>query len=112
MTWFFAPVSALMSGRNKLKQLVCGALFALPLAIAVIASPPGWGAAGIAVIATSLLALYYLAALLNNTDRSWDDITRVTRVLGEYDLRAANLPADASVSHSNRAGAGNMGRLF
>jgi methyl-accepting chemotaxis protein len=112
MSWLFTPVSALMSGRNKLKQLVCGMLFMAPLAIAVVASPPGWGAAGIAVLATTLLALYYLAALLSNTDRSWDDIQRVAKVLSEHDLRPANLPAEASISRSNRDGNGNMGRLF
>jgi methyl-accepting chemotaxis protein len=112
MSWVFRPVTALMSGRNKLKQLVCGTLFMIPLAIALAASPPGWGAAGIAVLATTLLALYYLGALLNNTDRSWDDIQRVARVLSEHDLRAANMPAEGSISRSNRNGSGNMGRLY
>ena len=108
----FAPVARLMSGRNKTKQLTLGVLFSIPLVIALIASPPGWNAAGIAVAITLAIAVYYLAAVMFTTDAAWDDIHRVARVLAEQDLRAQSLPAADSITASNRAGRGQMGHLY
>ena len=112
MNAFFAPVARLMSGRNKVKQATAVALFCVPLAIALVANPPGWGAEGIAIAATFALALYYIAALLFTTDRAWDDIHRLTHALGENDLRASELPDAASLSATNRTGRGQMGKLY
>src|SRR4030088_812142 len=98
MKALFAPVAALMSGRNKTKQVMVGALFCVPLAIAVLANPPGWSAAGIAIIATFIFAAYYVAALLFTTDRAWREIHQVAELLGKHDLRRARLPDDASLS--------------
>jgi methyl-accepting chemotaxis protein len=112
MGWLFAPVARLMSGRNKTKQVTVGALFALPLAIALWANPPGWGAAGALVFATGAFALYYLAALLFTSDAAWSDIHRVAQLLSERDLRHHRLPGEHELSASNRAGRGQMGHLY
>ena len=112
MKAIFAPVARLMSGRNKTKQLTLGVLFSIPLTIALIASPPGWGAAGIAIAATLAVAIYYLAAVLATTDAAWDDIHRMANVLHEQDLRASSLPSRDSITPANRAGRGQMGHLY
>ncbi len=104
----FAPVARLMSGRNKVKQLTAGLLFCIPLAIALVASPPGWNAAGIAIVLSFALAVYYMAALLFTTDRAWNDIHRITHVLSENDLRSSELP-DASTLSATR---GQMGKVY
>ena len=88
MNALFAPVSRLMRGRSKVKQIVGAALLMLPLAIALVAHPPGWTAVGLAILVTYLLAVYYLAALLFTTDAAWADIHRVAELLGEHDLRS------------------------
>jgi len=108
----FSPVARLMSGRNKTKQLALGVLFSVPLAIALVASPPGWNAAGIAVAVTLAFAVYYLAAVLYTTDAAWDDIHRMAKVLSEQDLRAASLPREDTVTPANRTGRGQMGHLY
>jgi methyl-accepting chemotaxis protein len=101
-----------MSGRNKTKQVTLGVLFSIPLAIALVANPPGWNAAGIAIAIALALAAYYLAAVLVTTDSAWNDIHKVAHVLSEQDLRAASLPADETLTPANRAGRGQMGQLF
>ena len=101
-----------MSGRNKVKQLTVGVLFSVPLAIALFVNPPGWSVAGIAIAAAFFVAVYYLAAVLFTTDQAWDDIHRVARLLGERDLRARELPDDATIAGANRAGRGQMGHLY
>ncbi len=112
MKAIFAPVARVMSGRNKVKQVMVGVLFCLPLAIALAANPPGWNAAGIAVAATLLVAVYYLAAVLFTTDRAWDDIHRLARLLREHDLRASELGDQSAVATTNRIGRGQMGRVY
>jgi methyl-accepting chemotaxis protein len=112
MGGFFAPVARLMSGRNKTKQLTVGILFAIPLAVVLWTNPPGWGVAGIVVLATTALAVYYLAALLFTTDAAWQDIHRVAKLLSDQDLRRHSLPGESEVSASNRAGRGQMGQLY
>ena len=108
----FAPVARLVSGRQKMKELICAALLTVPLVIAVAAHPPGWTAGGIAILATYLFALYYLAALHFTSDAAWDDIQRVVYLLGEHDLRSDQLPDEATVSSTNRPGRGRMGQLY
>jgi methyl-accepting chemotaxis protein len=112
MSAIFTPVAALMSGRVKTKQLTVGALFSLPLAIAVLAEPPGWGAAGIATGVTFAIAAYYLAALHFTTDSAWSEIHQVARLLGEHDLRGGRMPREESLTASNRSGRGQMGQLY
>jgi methyl-accepting chemotaxis protein len=108
----FKPVARLMSGRNKTKILTLAALFSIPLAIALVANPPGWNAAGIAVAITLAIAVYYLAAIHFTTDAAWNDIHRVARLLSEQDLRAKSMPGDSDVTPANRAGRGQMGHLY
>src|SRR5205814_1102906 len=112
MKALFAPVARLMSGRNKVKQLTAGLLFCIPLAVALVASPPGSSTAAIAIMLTFALAVYYMAALLFTTDRAWDDIHHLTHVLSENDLRASELPDPSTISATNRIGRGQMGKVY
>jgi methyl-accepting chemotaxis protein len=112
MRWVFAPAVALVRGRNRLKQVLVGVFFSLPLAVAVWASPPGWGDAGIAALGLYLFAAYYLAAITSMSDGALDEIHDVAHALGERDLRSDRLAADAALTAGNRAGRGKMGRLY
>jgi methyl-accepting chemotaxis protein len=112
MNVFFAPVARLMSGRNKAKQVVGAALLTVPLAIALAANPPGWTAAAYAIVATYLVALYFLAALLFTSDAAWTDIHKIAALLEAHDLRSGRLPDEAQVTATNRAGRGHMGQLY
>ena len=112
MDAFFAPVARLLAMRYKAKHLLLGVFLLVPLAITLWASPPGWGAAGIAVAVTLAFALYYFAALLRGTDTAWQDIHRVTKLLAERDLRIDRLPADHEITDSNREGRGHLGILY
>ena len=112
MRWFFAPAVALVQGRNRIKQVLVGVLFSLPLALAVFVSPPGWGMAGYAMLGLYLLALYYLAAITTMSDGAMDEIHDVASALGERDLRHGRLAGDDRLSAGNRAGRGKMGRLY
>jgi methyl-accepting chemotaxis protein len=112
MSWIFTPIAALMSGRNKTKQLMVGILFSIPLFIALLAEPPGWTATAAAILLTFLFAAYYLAALLFTTDSAWSEIHQVARLLGEHDLRRGEMPAADGLTRSNRVGRGQMGQLY
>jgi methyl-accepting chemotaxis protein len=112
MKALFSPLARLMSGRNKTKHATIAALLTLPLAIAVLANPPGWTTVGYSIAATYVLALYYVAALLYTTDASWRDIHTMATLLEEHDLRAASMPSEAQATGSNRAGRGHMGKLY
>jgi methyl-accepting chemotaxis protein len=112
MRWVFAPAVVLVRGRNRVKQVLVGALFSLPLAVALWASPPGWGSAGYAVLGLYVLAVYYLAAVTTMSDGALDEIYEVANALGERDLRAGRLAGDEQLSAGNRAGRGKMGRLY
>ena len=112
MSGILTPIAALMSGRNKTKQLLVGVLFSVPLFIALVADPPGWNAAGISILLTFLFAVYYLAALHFSNDAAWSEIHQVARLLGEHDLRRGEMPRDESLSAANRTGRGQMGQLY
>jgi methyl-accepting chemotaxis protein len=108
----FAPVRALMTGRQKAKQLALAAVFSVPLAIALVASPPASTAAAVAIGVAYFLALYVLAALHFSLDGAWEEIHQVAGLLGEHDLRASALPAEEGLTAANRAGRGQMGKHF
>jgi methyl-accepting chemotaxis protein len=112
MNVFFAPIRRLMSGRHKSNLVVTAGLLTLPLAIALVANPPGWTAPALAIAATYLFAMYYLAGLLVTTDASWSDIQRVADLLGAHDLRSGRMPAQDELAAHNRSGTGQMGKLF
>jgi methyl-accepting chemotaxis protein len=112
MNLFFSPVMRLMTGRQKARQVFGAVLLSVPLAIAVVTQPPGWTAAGYAMIATYLLALYFLAAVIFNSDAAWDEIHNVAHLLREHDLRSGRMPDEAGITASNRAGRGQMGQLY
>jgi methyl-accepting chemotaxis protein len=108
----FAAVSRLVSGRQKVKQLISATLLTIPLAIAVAANPPGWSYAGIAILATYLVALYCVAALQFTSDAAWEDIRKVAALLGKHDLRSSQLPRESEICESNRSGRGQMAQLY
>jgi len=112
MGWMFAPVARLLALGYVAKHVMLAMLLLLPLAIALYASPPGWGWAGGAIAATLVLALYWLGALLSGTDAAWQDIHRVTALLSERDLRYDRLPSDSEITETNREGRGHLGRLY
>ena len=95
MPALFAPVARLMGARSAVRQVTVGLAFALPLAIALWANPPGWGVAGILVLATSLFAVGYLVALLFTPD------SQVGRLRAELTQVHRNL--DEVVGHANRS---------
>jgi methyl-accepting chemotaxis protein len=108
----FAPVAFLMSGRVKSKQLTLALLFSMPLAIALVAAPPGWSWTAVAIAGTYLLGVYFLAAIHFTTDASWGEVHRVANLLARHDLRSHELPDLGQVSSSNRKGTGQIGQLF
>src|SRR3954462_12663051 len=112
MNLLFAPVRALMTGRQKTKHLMVGGFFCVPLAISLIVHPPGWTLAAAAIALTFAFSLYFLAALQYSTDESWDEIHQVAALLGEHDLRASELPRADAMTSVNRRGTGQMGRHY
>jgi methyl-accepting chemotaxis protein len=112
MRWLFAPVVSIVAGRNRVKQVLVGVLFSLPLAVVLWASPPGWDATGITVLGLYLLAAYYLAAITVMSDGAMDEIHDVAAALGERDLRSERLAGGERLTAGNRVGRGKMGRLY
>ena len=112
MNVFFSPVARLVGGRAKAKHAIIAALFCVPLAVCVLAHPPGWNASGIAILASFLAAVGFLVALHFTADSGWDDIHRVAHLLSEHDLRSARMPDESTLTEANRAGRGQMGQLY
>jgi methyl-accepting chemotaxis protein len=112
MNFLFAPVRVLMTGRQKTKQLIAGILFSVPLGVALVASPPGFTLAGLAILLTYLVAAYYLGALHLSIDQSWEEIHRVAALLGGHDLRASALPDAHGLSPQNARGTGQLGKHY
>ena len=79
MKWLFAPsITVLMRWRNHVKFTLAGALFCVPLAIALWGPPPAWGSArGLALILTFVLAWYYIGALYLTSDEAWRTVNSV-----------------------------------
>jgi len=105
MKFIFNPaIALLMSQRNKVKMPLVGFLFTIPLAIAVGAYPPVWASAtGIAIIASFVLAWYYIGALYFTSDASWAVIHKMASRLSEHDLRRdAELAASSTVRQFGR----------
>src|SRR5215813_14140493 len=112
MRWIFAPAVALVRGRNRMKQVLVGVLFSLPLAVALWASPPGWEDGGYVILGLYLLAIYYLAGITTMADGTMMEIHDIANALGERDLRRARLVAGEQLTAANRDGRGKMGRLY
>ncbi|MEO5695220.1 MAG: methyl-accepting chemotaxis protein [Usitatibacter sp.] len=108
----FAPLSTLLALGYKAKHTLLAVLMAVPLAILMVANPPGWGWAALGVGVTFSLAVYYLAALVLTTDAAWQDIHRVTDLLSERDLRHGRLPELHEITATNREGLGHLGSLY
>jgi methyl-accepting chemotaxis protein len=112
MRWLVAPLNRLLALDYTTKHLLLAVLLVVPLAIALWASPPGWGWPAAAIGATLAFAIYYLVALLIGTDAAWQDVHRVAALLSERDLRRERLPPDSEISETNRERRGHLGRLY
>jgi methyl-accepting chemotaxis protein len=112
MRWIFAPAVALVQGRNRMKQVLVGVLFSLPLAVALGESPPSWESGGYLILALYLLAAYYLTAITTMADGTMTEIHDIANALGERDLRRTRLVAGERLTVANREGRGKMGRLY
>jgi methyl-accepting chemotaxis protein len=99
-----------MHQRNKVKMPLAGILFSIPLLILIAErsinfTSPG----GIAIIATYLLAWYYIGALYFTSDISWAVVHRMAKRLHEHDLRRdPELATDAML---RQFGSGQFGQL-
>jgi methyl-accepting chemotaxis protein len=113
MKWIFSPgVALLMHQRNKVKMPLAGAVFCVPLAIAVFHQPLEWLSPwGIALVATFVLAWYYIGALYYTSDESWSLVHRVARRLAEHDLRGELRESELEALR-RRLGPGQFGQLF
>ncbi len=108
MRWLRAPVRYLGDGGNKAKLLAVGALFCVPLAVAVWTNPPGWGIAAIVEFVTFVIAIGCLAAFSLAPNGAWEEIRQLARLLGERDLRRTRLPGVAT----GRGEMGELGRIL
>jgi methyl-accepting chemotaxis protein len=113
MKWLFAPaITVLMHWRNNVKFTLAGAVFCVPLALALWSAPPAWDSArGIAIIVTFVLAWYYIGAMFLTSDESWRTVNSVASRLAEHDLRSTRDVAQAA-SIRKRLGSGQFGRLY
>jgi methyl-accepting chemotaxis protein len=113
MKLLFAPaVRLLMHQRNKVKMSLAGVVFCVPLAIAVFLRPAEWlSAPGIALVATFVLAWYYIGAMYLTSDESWALVHGVARRLAEHDLRGELDDAEVAALR-RRLGGGQFGQLF
>jgi methyl-accepting chemotaxis protein len=113
MKWLFAPaITILMHWRNHVKFTLAGAVFCVPLALALWGGPPAWGSArGVAIIVTFILAWYYIGAMFLTSDESWQTVNSVASRLAQHDLRSTRDVAQAA-SIRRRLGSGQFGRLY
>ena len=112
MKAIFSPaIALLMSQRNRVKMPLAGFVFTVPLAIAVTTNPPVWSStAGILIIATFVVAWYYIGALYFTSDVSWAVIHKMAKRLSEHDLRRdAELAASSTVQ---QFGTGQFSSLY
>jgi methyl-accepting chemotaxis protein len=113
MKWLFAPaVTILMHWRNHVKFTLAGAVFCVPLALALWGAPPAWDSArGIAIIAAFLFAWYYIGAMYLTSDEAWRTVNSVASRLSQHDLRSTRDVAQAATIR-RRLGSGQFGRLY
>jgi methyl-accepting chemotaxis protein len=113
MKWLFAPaIAVLMHWRNHVKFTLAGAVFCVPLALALWGAPPAWDSArGIALILTFILAWYYIGAMFLTSDESWRTVNSVASRLAQHDLRSFRDVSQAAFIR-RRLGNGQFGRLY
>jgi methyl-accepting chemotaxis protein len=90
-------VGKVRSWRNT-RQVLEGVLFTLPLLVAVVASPPGLGLAGIATLLLYVAALAFLVFSTLRARSVWIEVGTVTNLLKTGDLRNSSLPAEGVLS--------------
>jgi methyl-accepting chemotaxis protein len=100
-------VTGVRSFRNT-RQVVEGFLFTLPLLVAVVANPPGWGATGISVLLLYAVALGFLVFSTMRARRVWIEVGLVTSLVKTGDLRRSSLPEGGVLS----ARTDPVGRLY
>src|SRR5688572_14750799 len=113
MEWIFEPaIRVLMHWRNRVKMPLAGAVFCIPLAIAVFWPPAAWSSgAGLALIATFVFAWYYIGAMYYTSDESWSRVHEVARRLADKDLREF-ATAEQQAWVLRRLGQGQFGKLY
>jgi methyl-accepting chemotaxis protein len=77
---------------RRFRQAFGGVLFIVPLALAVVANPPGWGSAGFTILVLTAIAVAFLGATILTGDSAWEDIHAVSGLLKARDLRRTSLP--------------------
>ena len=108
---FNPAIALLMSRRNRVKMPLAGLLFTIPFGLAVTANPPAWSSwTGIAIIATFVLAWYYIGALYFTSDVSWAVIHKMAKRLSEHDLRRD--PELAASTTVQQFGKGQFSSLY
>ena len=113
MMWIFEPaIRVLMHWRNRVKMPLAGAVFCVPLAIAVFARPTEWSSGwGIALAASFVFGWYYIGALYFTSYESWNRVHDVARRLAERDLRQF-ADAEEQARVRLRLGTGQFGQLY
>ena len=115
MKWIFEPgIKVLLPLRNYIKMPMAGVVFAIPLAISVVANPPAsWlSGTGLAIIVTFAFACYYIGALYFTSDASWALLNGLARRLREHDLRSDALEEARKKIDNAKLGRGQFGYLF
>jgi methyl-accepting chemotaxis protein len=114
MKWIFAPMIALLLRQgNTIRMPLAGVLFSVPLAIALAHAAPSWTSpAGIAIIATYVLAVYCLAALYFSASDSWGMLNALARRLAEHDLREGGDAVAERQRIEARIGTGQFGKMY
>src|SRR5258706_1048500 len=112
MKAIFNPLIALlMHQRNNVRMPFAAARFSIPRAIASFVRRPGWSStAGLWMIATFVLAWYYIGALYFTSDISWAVIHKMAKRLHEHDLRRDPDLADGSTLQ--QFGSGQFAQLY
>jgi methyl-accepting chemotaxis protein len=89
MKWIFAPAIALVAPlNNNVRVPLGGAMFAVPLVIALWSPPASWmSGSALAIGLTFLLAWYYLIAVYFSATASWSAVNKLAQRLNEHDLR-------------------------
>jgi methyl-accepting chemotaxis protein len=106
-------IALLLPRRNYIKMPLVGVLFTVPLAIALWHAAPAWKSpAGIALIATWVFAVYYLAALYLSSDAAWVMLNTLGRRLSEHDLREVEDAEAERTRIQARIGSGQFGKMY
>ncbi len=113
MKWLLAPaMKRIVRLRNNVKLPLIAFLFTLPLAIAVVESPPAWDSVtALSIVAAYLIAWYVGAAHYYSAGDSWKILNAVASRLNQQDLRATGAIISREEAH-RLLGAGQFTALY